>query len=60
MDLVDKYGREFTVLGINLDNNRQDLMKYLNANKLPWQQIYEEGGLDSPPPTNWASSPSRQ
>ncbi|MBN2577461.1 MAG: redoxin domain-containing protein [Pirellulales bacterium] len=48
-DLLTKYGRDFTVLGINVDPNRQDLEEYLKENKLPWPQIFEEGGLDSPP-----------
>lgn len=48
-ELVAKYGRNFTVIGVNLDNNVQDLAEYLKSNRLPWPQIYEEGGLDSGP-----------
>jgi thiol-disulfide isomerase/thioredoxin len=47
--LLAKYDRDFAVLGVNLDNNRQDLTDFLQTNKLPWPQIFEEGGLDSPP-----------
>ncbi|MEN6557088.1 MAG: thioredoxin-like domain-containing protein, partial [Thermoguttaceae bacterium] len=48
-ELLNKYGRSFTVLGVSLDNNLKDLNAYLADNPLPWQQIYEEGGLDSRP-----------
>jgi thiol-disulfide isomerase/thioredoxin len=46
-DLVQKYGRAgFTVLGVSLDNRPQDLADFLVQNRLPWPQIFEEGGLD--------------
>ncbi|MEN6406257.1 MAG: thioredoxin-like domain-containing protein [Thermoguttaceae bacterium] len=48
-ELLNKYGRSFTVIGVSLDNNIKDLNAYLAENPLPWQQIYEEGGLDSRP-----------
>jgi tetratricopeptide (TPR) repeat protein len=49
-DLVAKYGRSFTIIGVNVDNNsRKDLDAYLATAKLPWMQIFEEGGLESPP-----------
>ena len=48
-ELWNKYGRSFTIIGVNLDNNVKDLNAYLAENPLPWQQIYEEGGLDSRP-----------
>ncbi len=47
--LVTKYGRSFTVIGISLDRSRKDLLAYLAENRLPWAQIFEEGGLDSGP-----------
>jgi len=47
--LVSKYPREFTVIGVSLDRNRKDLVSYLAENRLPWSQIFEEGGLDSDP-----------
>jgi thiol-disulfide isomerase/thioredoxin len=48
-ELWNKYGQSFTVLGVNLDNDTKDLNAYLSENPLPWQQIYEQGGLDSRP-----------
>ena len=47
--LVDKYGRSFTVIGVSLDANAKDLRTFLADNPLPWEQIYEEGGQDSRP-----------
>ena len=47
--LVSKYGRSFTVIGVSLDRSRKDLAAYLTENPLPWPQIFEEGGLDSDP-----------
>ncbi len=47
-DLQAKYaGRGFELIGVNLDNDAQDLVKYLNGHRLPWPQLHEEGGLDS-------------
>ncbi len=48
-DLVAKYGRSFTVIGVSVDNSRKELDAYLAQAKLPWTQVFEEGGLDSPP-----------
>ncbi len=48
-ELWNKYGRSFTIIGVSLDNSVKDLNAYLGENPLPWQQIYEEGGLDSRP-----------
>ena len=48
-DLVAKYGRSFAVIGVSVDNSRKELDTYLASAKLPWPQIFEEGGLDSPP-----------
>lgn len=48
-DLVAKYGRSFTIIGVSVDNNRKELDAYLASTKLPWTQVFEEGGLDSPP-----------
>lgn len=48
-ELLAKYGRSFGIIGVNLDNRRQDLMDYLAENPLPWPQIFEQGGLDSRP-----------
>ncbi len=48
-DLLEKHNQGFAVLGVNLDNNLQAVSSYLSENRLPWPQIYEEGGLDSRP-----------
>jgi thiol-disulfide isomerase/thioredoxin len=49
-ELRAKYaGRGFEVIGVNLDNNREDMVAFLTKNRLPWPQIYESGGLDSTP-----------
>jgi thiol-disulfide isomerase/thioredoxin len=48
-ELMAKYGKNFVVVGVSLDNDRKELDKYLADNKLPWPQVYEAGGLDSPP-----------
>ncbi|MEQ8790669.1 MAG: redoxin domain-containing protein [Pirellulaceae bacterium] len=46
--LLAKYGRDgFSLVGVNLDNERGDVVSYLTSNRLPWPQLYEEGGLDS-------------
>lgn len=48
-ELWNKYGRSFTVIGVNLDGDVEELKGYLAENPLPWQQIYEQGGMDSRP-----------
>ena len=48
-ELLAKYGRSLSIIGVSLDNSRNDLAAYLAENKLPWPQIFEEGGLDSRP-----------
>jgi len=48
-ELLSKYGRSLSIIGVNLDSSAENLTKYLAENRLPWPQIYEAGGLDSPP-----------
>jgi hypothetical protein len=48
-ELWNKYGRQFAIIGISVDNNAKDLTAYLTENPLPWPQIFEQGGLDSRP-----------
>ncbi len=48
-ELWNKYGRQFTVIGVNLDHDVRDLNAYLAENPLPWPQIHEPGGSDSRP-----------
>ena len=46
--LVGKYGDQgFSVVGINLDQDRQAASEFLQQEKLPWVNIYEPGGLES-------------
>lgn len=47
--LVEKYPKSFTVLGVSLDVDRKAMSDFLASARLPWPQIFEEGGLDSPP-----------
>ena len=48
-DLYKKYGggRGLEVIGINLDYSRDAAAKYLKEKRLPWQNLWEEGGFDS-------------
>ena len=47
-DLQAKFARKnFAVVGINLDNDRKDAIRYANANRIKWPQIYDAGGLES-------------
>jgi thiol-disulfide isomerase/thioredoxin len=48
-EVLAKHKRDgFEVIGVNLDSRKSDLIAFLRANKYPWPQIFEEGGLDSP------------
>ena len=48
-NLYKKYGggRGLEVVGVNLDFSRNELLAYLKENRLPWPQLYEEGGFES-------------
>jgi thiol-disulfide isomerase/thioredoxin len=48
-DLLNKYGRSFVPVGVNLDMSSKDVAAFLQKNSASWPQIYEEGGLDSGP-----------
>jgi len=49
-ELAAKYGRSgFSIIGVNLDSSLEQMANYLAENRLPWPQIFEEGGLDSRP-----------
>ena len=49
-DLLEKHGgTDFAVIGVNLDSNSQAVSSFLSEHKLPWPQVYEDGGLDSRP-----------
>lgn len=46
-ELQTKYAAKgLTLVGISLDSSLQDLKSYLAKSKLPWTQVYEEGGLE--------------
>jgi len=48
-ELQAKYGpKNFAVIGVALDGDKAKLEKYLQAKPLPWPQLHEPGGLDSP------------
>jgi thiol-disulfide isomerase/thioredoxin len=48
--LYDRYrGNGFEVLGVNLDVAKEPVAGYVAEHKVPWPQVYEPGGLDSPP-----------
>lgn len=38
---------KFAAIGVNLDADRQTVSEFLRANRIPWPQLYEPGGLDS-------------
>lgn len=37
------------LVGVNIDNNREQAIEFLKENSLPWTQLYEEGGLEGSP-----------
>ena len=47
LKVYQKYrGKDFEILGVNLDNERTDLDAFLKDNPLPWPQIFEPGGSE--------------
>jgi len=48
-NLYKKYGggRGLEIVGVNLDYSREELLAYLEENRLPWPQLYEAGGFES-------------
>ena len=50
MDLIKtlqaKYTKDFSPVGVNLDNDPKDATAYLRTKSLPWPQLYETGGLE--------------
>ncbi len=46
--LQTKYARRgLAIIGVNLDNQKQEMIDFLRIAKLPWHNLHEEGGLDS-------------
>jgi thiol-disulfide isomerase/thioredoxin len=50
-DLIKIYGkyhgRGLQIVGVNVDNERNDLDAFLKEHNLTWPQIFEAGGMDS-------------
>lgn len=46
--LHSKYDDELVIVGVSLDDRRDDLMQYLREARLPWTQLFEEGGIEGP------------
>ncbi|HEV3005508.1 MAG TPA: thioredoxin-like domain-containing protein [Pirellulales bacterium] len=42
-----KYGKNLTIISISLDKDKADLEGYLKKHPLPWNHIFEPGGIDS-------------
>ncbi|MCE9605001.1 MAG: redoxin family protein [Planctomycetia bacterium] len=43
-----KYARDNVVIvGVSLDVKQPDLLTYLETNRLPWIQLFEDGGMES-------------
>ncbi len=43
-----KYAQKgLTIVGVNLDSERNDAAAFLRTNSYPWSHLWEEGGLDS-------------
>jgi thiol-disulfide isomerase/thioredoxin len=47
--LVAEHRSQFSIIGVCLDNRSEELNAFLKQDKLPWAQIFEKGGMDSPP-----------
>ena len=48
-DMQTKYGKDNVgVLGVNVDNSEEDFQAISSGNPIPWPQMHEPGGLDSP------------
>ncbi len=45
-ELRNKY-KEFEVVGVNLDNSKEDMIAFLRTNNPGWPQLFEEGGLEN-------------
>ncbi len=49
-ELLTEHGPSgFRIVGVSVDNTAGGLSGYLTKNRLPWEQIFEKGGLDSRP-----------
>lgn len=48
-DMQAKYGNALAVVGVNLDGSVEEVKTYLSRNRVPWAQIWEQGGLNGRP-----------
>lgn len=47
-EMLAKYGKSgFAILSVSLDRDPRELQSYLATKKLPWEVIYEPGGINS-------------
>jgi thioredoxin-like negative regulator of GroEL len=37
------------IVGVNIDNQREQAAEFLSTNALPWVHLHEDGGLESSP-----------
>lgn len=42
------HAKGFEIVGVNLDDEAEKLKAFLTQNPLPWPQVFEPGGMDSP------------
>ncbi|MEO1530380.1 MAG: TlpA disulfide reductase family protein [Planctomycetota bacterium] len=48
--LQSRYRRAgLTLVGVNVDANRADAESFIQKSRLPWTQLFEDGGLESSP-----------
>jgi len=46
-DLLDRYGKDFAIIGVSLESDKQRLETFLEEDPLKWPQIWEQGGLEN-------------
>ena len=46
-DLLDRYGKDFAIIGVSLESDKQRLENFLEEDPLKWPQIWEQGGLEN-------------
>lgn len=53
LDLQARYQKAgLTIVGVNVDADRRDAVRYVNESRIPWFQMHEPGGLDGSPLAN--------
>lgn len=48
-DLLSRYGQQFSVIGVNLDQEAAAMQQFLSQHNIQWANIHEDGGLGSDP-----------